>query len=543
LLTAVSRSMLLLLAVLALALGPHPSVAQAKPKPKQAAMVVDANTGTVLYDQDGDEPRFPASLTKMMTLYMLFGEIEAGRATYETPIRISARANGMAPSKLGLAVGDEIAAIDAIKVLVVKSANDIAVAVAEHIGGTEYQFARMMTERARQIGMRRTTFRNASGLPDAGQLTTARDMLTLALRLKDDYPQHYRLFSTTSVSYRGKVYKTHNTLLTGFPGMDGIKTGYTRASGFNLVSSVQTNGKWLVGAVFGGKTAKTRNAHMRSILFAALEKASTERTRPSEQRLIAVQRRAAPAAAEVAWTADTQAPKPAAPPAVAPRVVLSQIPPPVPAVRRARQSIAGVLEEEGDDSSADAAPARPADAASPPPRLDLQALRAAMSDTQDVAAASAPAGAAPARATAAPGPTDIAGLIRESIVDGVAADASARAPSTLESQARTLAASAPPSRLQGPAGGTQVAVASIGSGFEIQIGAYSSSSEAQAKLDAVRTRAASLLEGHGGVTMPMQRADRQIFRARFVSFDESTAAHTCLELRRLAIDCLVMKAD
>lgn len=252
-----------------------------------AAMVIDANTGAVLHDQSGDEQRYPASLTKMMTLYLAFEEIERGSLSYESRLTVSAAAAGVAPSKLRLKVGEDIALIDAMKALVTKSANDMAIAVAERIAGSERAFARRMTERAHAIGMKSTVFRNASGLPDPAQLTTARDMLTLGMRLQEDFPEHYKLFSMRSFTYRGKAYKTHNTLMAGYPGMDGIKTGYTRSSGFNLVSSVRRDGKWVVGAVFGGVSASVRNAHMRMIMFHAMEKASTERTRMATPVLIA----------------------------------------------------------------------------------------------------------------------------------------------------------------------------------------------------------------------------------------------------------------
>ncbi|MCC7253764.1 serine hydrolase [Hyphomicrobium sp.] len=573
-----TRSMLLLLAAGAVMLAPgfrahaeqakpakQAKQAQQAPQPKQAAIVIDANTGKVLHAQSADEARFPASLTKMMTLYMLFGEIEQGRLSYQSKIVFSERATAVAPSKLGLEVGEEITVLEAIKALVVKSANDVAVAVAEQIGGTEHQFARLMTERARQIGMTSTTFRNASGLPNPAQRSTARDMTTLALRLQDDYPHHYFLFSTTSFTFRGKTYRTHNTLMSGFPGMDGIKTGYTRASGFNLVSSVRADGKHIVGAVFGGKTAATRNAHMRSLLYTALQKASTSKTRGPQ--LIAQARPAKPPT-DAGWSAKTKASQPAKPAPTKPPAKVVQAPPPAPAVRPARDVIADVL-AEGDVSSAGPGEGTEQVAAStvtPPPRLDLEALRAAMSEAQD------DQGQAPAQMLqgGTSGPQDIAGLIRNSIVEGApdapagampVSDApAARPPSTLESQASALAfaqagalggggtsarpsrPSVPPSHLKGPMP-SQFPAAPVGAGYEIQIGAYSTAQEAQTKLELVRARAVGLLEGHSGVTLPVQRDDRQIFRARFVNFNESAASNTCLELRRLAIDCFVMKAD
>jgi D-alanyl-D-alanine carboxypeptidase len=244
--------------------------------PRAASMVVDANTGAVLHNKGGDELVYPASLTKMMTLYMTFELIELGRLNYDSKIKMTQEGADAAPSKLDLDAGEELTVVDAIKALVTKSANDVAIALAMHIGGTETNFARLMTRKARELGMQNTTFRNASGLPDPEQKTTARDMITLGLRLQDDFPRHYRLFSTRTFSFRGKTYRNHNSLLTRYQGTDGIKTGYTRASGFNLVSSVRRNGKHVVAAVFGGDTARERNAKMQSLLSSALAKASRE---------------------------------------------------------------------------------------------------------------------------------------------------------------------------------------------------------------------------------------------------------------------------
>lgn len=591
--------MLLVLAVCGLAVLPAES---ARAQNKAASMVIDANTGKVLHEQFADAPRHPASLTKMMTLYMVFSEIEAGRLSYDTKIKVSTKAAGVAPSKLELEAGDEIEVLDAVKALITKSANDMAVALAEHIGGNEVAFSRMMTERARQIGMRSTLFFNASGLPDPRQITTARDMLTLALRLQDDFPKHYRLFSLTSFTYRGKTYRSHNTLMHGFPGMDGIKTGYTRASGFNLVSSVKTDNKHIVAAVFGGKTAAARNAHMRMLLYRALEGASTERTRKGSQMLVAsarpVIKQTAVETMDVAWSTETKstetkAPKKAAEkPVKPPAKAAAKVPPPTPAVRPAppqvaaersappagRDQIAQVLSNSAPPSAPPGNGGTVVAAAQPlasPPRLDLEALREAMSEENEPQGdASATAAAPPVQASAAPGPQDIASLIRNSIVEGAptartlpnpqADAATARPPSTLDSQASALTAAyrapaqdtgslrvadagrtaspppgLPPSHLQGP----QAARAPAGSAYEIQIGAYSTAVEAQTKLEAVRTRANALLQGHTGVTIPVQRADRQMYRARFVNFNEQAASNTCLELRRLAIDCFVMKAE
>lgn len=254
---------------------------------KSAALVLDANTGAVLYSEDGDAPRHPASLTKMMTLYLTFETIESGRLSMSDRVVMSARAAGQAPSKLDMDAGDSLTVSQAIQALITKSANDVATALAEKIGGTEANFAKLMNKRAREIGMRNTHFENASGLPNDEQLTTARDMVTLGLRLQDDFPTYYTLFKTSAFTFQGKTYRNHNTLLRTYQGIDGIKTGYTRASGFNLVSSVRRGNRHVVAAVFGGASAAKRNAEMRRLLSRGLARASTERTRKPRPMLVA----------------------------------------------------------------------------------------------------------------------------------------------------------------------------------------------------------------------------------------------------------------
>ncbi len=233
---------------------------------RYAAMAVDADTGRILHAVNGDTRLYPASLTKMMTLYMAFEALDRGHITLDTRIRMSPQAAAQPPSKLGLKVGSSITVGNAIQVLVTKSANDVAVALAEALGGTESRFAAMMTERAHSLGMTRTTFRNASGLPNTGQLSTARDMATLALALLRHYPHHYRYFSIRNFTYGGHSYHNHNRLLGSYPGVDGIKTGYIRASGFNLVASAKRNGRRIVGVIYGGKTSAARNKAMAQLL-------------------------------------------------------------------------------------------------------------------------------------------------------------------------------------------------------------------------------------------------------------------------------------
>lgn len=233
---------------------------------KHAVIVVDASNGRTLYSVDSEMPRYPASLTKMMTLYMLFEALQQGRTDLTTQIPVSAYAAARPPTKIGFRPGDTIDVESAIHALVIKSANDVAVAVAEYLGGTEERFAAMMTARARQLGMRSTTFRNASGLPDPDQRTTARDMALLGMTLRARYPQYYRYFSETSFTFRGRNIRGHNDLLGRVQGVDGIKTGYVRASGFNIVTSVDSEGRRMVAVVMGGQTARARNAEVEQLI-------------------------------------------------------------------------------------------------------------------------------------------------------------------------------------------------------------------------------------------------------------------------------------
>lgn len=252
----------------------------ASEKERYAAIVVDAQTGEVLMARHADSIRYPASLTKIMTLYMTFDAIAQGRLRFSDRITISSRAAKMSPSKLGLPVGSSIRVEDAIRALVTKSANDISVALAERIAGSEKNFAAKMTRKARELGMTRTTFRNASGLPDPQQTSTARDMAKLAIALLTDFPDRYHYFGIRNFEYNGVTHRNHNRLLGEYRGLDGIKTGFINASGFNLVASAKQNGRRLIGVVFGGKTWRSRNEHMVKLLD---EGFATLATRPRMQ--------------------------------------------------------------------------------------------------------------------------------------------------------------------------------------------------------------------------------------------------------------------
>jgi len=517
--------------MLALLLAACPLIPPAHADGKSAVLVVDGNTGRVLHESAADEPRHPASLAKMMTLYLTFERIEQGRLSYQTKIRISANAAAAAPTKLELAEGEEIVLIDAIKALITKSANDLAVAIAEHIAGSEEKFAKLMTQKARQLGMAHTVFRNASGLPDEEQVTTARDMVTLALHLQDDFPQHYPLFATRTFTYGGETLHNHNTLLENFEGTDGIKTGYTRASGFNLVASVHRGRKRVVGAIFGGASATTRNAAMRTFLSLGLVKASGVKTRQPTR----------PAVAQAG---------------------------PVPVPRR--------VERPGREMASAAAPteARQGPAIeiarvrsvliAPGPAQPNTAVRAATPTGLDVAErlessrVTAAGDRAPKWTTAsAADPTMYATASGEkSMLSSVGAAGLGAAPSTLQAQAANLARGEPPiltatpSRAAGSAptllGGKPMAAGAtpVGSGaFQIQIGAYQSLAEAEKRLATARALAPGLLGKRSPVTTQVKQGEKLFYRARFAGFEATAAAGACTELKRLKIDCLVMKAQ
>ena len=248
--------------------------------PPFASYAVDANSGRVLHAQEENALRHPASVTKVMTLYLLFEQLERGRLTLETRIPVSAHAASMSPTKLGLRPGSTIRVADAIGSIVTKSANDMAVAVAEAVGGDEPSFARQMTRKAHMLGMARSNFVNASGLPADQQWTTAHDLAMLGRAIHDRYPRYFHYFSIPSFHYAGQTMPNHNHLMEQVEGMDGIKTGYTRDSGFNLLASVNRDGHWLIAVVLGGRTRLGRDRIMADIIAAEIDKCATRRTAP-----------------------------------------------------------------------------------------------------------------------------------------------------------------------------------------------------------------------------------------------------------------------
>ena len=322
---------------------------------RYSAIVIEARTGSVLIDAGADEPRFPASLTKMMTLYMVFEALRDGRTQLNSRIVMSEEAASRPPSKLGIPAGGGLTVEQAILALVTKSANDVAAAVGEHLAGSEERFAQMMTMRARSLGMTQTRFRNASGLPDWDQVTTARDMATLGRRLFTDFPNRYHYFGTVHFAWGRAQIRNHNRMLGDYDGADGIKTGFINASGFNIVTSAQRDGVRLVGATFGGSSWVERDRHMGALLDQGFSRMGVAPRAPSSVMAAAAPapRRNAPAARPVAQgntraaqVAPQQRPRPQQQVAAAPNrqnaapVAFRQTPaapPPRPAARPAQR--------------------------------------------------------------------------------------------------------------------------------------------------------------------------------------------------------------
>ncbi|MBI1384428.1 MAG: D-alanyl-D-alanine carboxypeptidase [Rhizobiales bacterium] len=443
---------------------------------KYAAVIVDANSGDVLYDANGDATRFPASLTKIMTIYIVFEMIEAGRLSLDADLLITETAARQQPTKLGLPAGARIKVRDAISALVTRSANDIAVALAENIAGTEEKFARYMTWKAQQIGMTGTVFRNASGLPDSRQVTTARDMATLGLAVMDDYPQHYHFFSQRTFTYKGRSHRNHNGLLHSYSGTDGIKTGYIRASGFNLVASVRRGPKRLVGVVMGGASAGRRNQTMRTLMNKAFERASTRPTRLRQRVPTPYLVHSPPQAGSSRLASESgERPSPAPMTIASLALAATRSPAPSPATPVALTSRV-------------AAPPIPSPAANVLPVV--ASLRAP-----------SPRAAAPAQP----------------------------APSPSEARAGTA-----------PAAPANTGPTVSGGGFHVQVGAYTTEAEALRRLANVRGTASSLLDRRDDLTMRFEKGGRAYYRARFAGFSQPEAQSTCAALKARSVECVVM---
>ncbi|MGQ2917668.1 D-alanyl-D-alanine carboxypeptidase [Rhizobium oryzihabitans] len=450
------------------------SVGTAQADPKYAGIVIDAKTGKVLYGEDPDGLRYPASLTKMMTLYLTFEALNTGRISLDSKVPVSANAAKEPPSKLGVRAGGSITVEQAILALVTRSANDMATALGEYLGGSEDRFARMMTAKARALGMTRTTYRNANGLPNTAQMTTARDQARLGIALRQHYPQYYGYFSTRTFNFGKQVIGNHNRLVGTVRGVDGIKTGYTRAAGSNLATSAQLDGRSIVAVVLGGRSSAARDATMRKLVATYLPQAS----RGGNSNLIA-QTRSAPVEEPVAVAA--------AVPSVAVAATAAGLPNSGP-VPQTRYEEAPVTAFAGSSSNA-----------------AVKAMEAATWQK----------GKDPISQPVAP---DRKLITNSTKVDNI------------------VTASTAPSVSSAPSVSARAEVSQ--GGWVIQIGASPDENSARGLLQSAQEKGGAALRSAKPFTVAFSKDGSQIYRARFGGFDgQNAAVNACNALKKKGVSC------
>jgi D-alanyl-D-alanine carboxypeptidase len=542
----------------------HHEDAEDSYSPQFSSIIVDGNSGSTLESNSPDGLRHPASLTKMMTLYLLFERLDSGKMKLDTEMSVSEHASDQDPTKLGLRPGQTIAVEDAIKGLVTRSANDAAVVIAEAIGGSEDNFARMMTRKAHALGMSRTLYRNASGLPNDEQMTTARDQSILGRALQDRFPRYYRYFSTTEFSFRGHTIHGHNHLLGSVEGVDGIKTGYTRASGFNLVTSMHRGNRFLIGVVLGGRSGGSRDATMRSLLADNLDKAATKRTVAAIS-----ERNGSDANTDVADADADHQPQPSV---QAPVQTASAAPQPPIAAGRAPRFAA----------LAEAAAAVP----SPQAKVEPAPLTNGVIQTQPIAvipgssepmkpvkvktvqvkmnqiklASAGPSQPVTPTTSAVPAahpdvPETSNAVMAKAEVEprtdmppqppghgtgnGILGVLPASSLSSPPSQ--TMANAAPASQSQSAAPDAAAKPVTVHTGWIVQVGALESEDEAQQRIEAARSQAHGLLAKADPFTETvMAKGDRKLIRARFAGLDHDQAEAVCRALKHSDISCMTV---
>ena len=565
--------------------------------PQFSSIIVDGNSGTVLTSTSPDGLRHPASLTKVMTLYLLFERLDSGKITLDTEMPVSAHAADQDPTKLGLRPGQTLRVEDAIKGMVTRSANDAAVVAGEFLGGNEDDFAKMMTRKAHALGMSRTVYRNASGLPNDEQITTARDQSTLGRAIQDRFPRYYRYFSTTAFNFRGYTITGHNHLLGSVDGVDGIKTGYTRASGFNLITSIHRGNRFLVGVVMGGRSGGSRDAIMRNLLAENITKGAATRTaaaiteRNGQDNTVDVADAdpdaAAPPQMVQARAASQQpaAPEPMAPPAMRTSPVakmtaaMAEATAAVPPTRPANQAkvdpapmTSGVIQSQpmalvpgssepmkpvrvktvqvkaGNTKLASASPAQPA----APITSSIPPATAGVPETSNAVVARAfetkvepsqPEFTPPAmRSELPPQPqghgtgNGILGVLPASSAAASQAPVQAPAPAP-QIMASAVAAPAPAAQVGGA-----TKPATVHTGWIVQVGALESEDEAQKRIEAARNGARGLLSKADPFTEPVvARDNHKLYRARFAGLERDQAEAVCRALRRSDIPCMTAR--
>ena len=489
------------------------TAADAVAAPK-SAIVVDGKTGKVLYQSDPDGLRHPASLTKMMTLFMLFGALDSGKINLNTRLKVSAFASRQSPTKLGLKPGSTIAVRDAMLGLITRSANDAAVVIAENLAGSEPAFASRMTATARSIGMTRTTFRNASGLPNPDQWTTARDMVTLGRALQERYPSYYRYFSTRSFVYNGKTIGNHNRLLGKVEGVDGIKTGYTNASGFNLVSSVKRDNRFIVASVMGGASAASRDKQMIGMIDAYMPTAYAGPAKGGSMLARMFKGKEAPAV-------DDAVPVPVAKAAPEPEPVVEQ------PVEVAALAPSPRLRPEPVQVAAPAAPVAVAKPRAQPEVIEASATAMPVAEPEPLALASEdrPSDEGP-RMVFLQGPSG------KPVASPVVVTASVAGPVPTADDDTTAAVAYEPAPARSGSGI---------SGWKVQIAAAPSEDGAQSLLAAAKAKGGKALASASPSIEAVRKGDSTFYRARFAGFETKAQARAaCDALKKRDVNCLAI---
>jgi D-alanyl-D-alanine carboxypeptidase len=548
-------------------------------EPRYSDIVVDGNSGAILHASNPDALRHPASLTKIMTLYLLFEQLEAGKLKLDSSLEVSEHAAIQAPTKLGLRDGQSIKVEDAIKGIVTRSANDAAVVVAENVAGDEETFAKLMTRKAQALGMAHTVYRNASGLPDGEQITTARDQALLGRAIQERFPRYYKYFSTRSFEFRGESIGNHNRLLGSVEGVDGIKTGYISASGFNIVTSVHRDNRYLVAVVFGGSSAGSRDSRMRELIHDHIAEAAVQHT-----ALVVAEAESKPETRPAAKSAPTSAVASAASVPLTPAAAKPEGKRPTKPETKASpasyalastSSVTVAVTPKPDSgaattvevprwaaTSAAAAPrAAPAvgseDPIHPVPVKTVMVKPGSAVQTASLAAVQLPAPAEPPAQVAAPAPTQapapapvktavlpfpppgtrpgpIAGLpshiTTASVAEPVPAAAAAPPP---------IAAPVTPAVAHNSAPAAPQTQAHVG--WMIQVGAFAAEGEAKQRLSAVQTRASRFLASADAFTETVSKGDSIWYRARFAGLGKEQAEAACNYLKHNDVACMTIK--
>ncbi len=472
-------------------------------QPSYSSIVVDANSGAIMQATNADSPRHPASLTKIMTLYLLFERLEQGRIKLNTELPVSAHAAAQSPSKLGLKPGETINVETAIRAIVTKSANDVAVIVAEALGGDEPSFARSMTAKARALGMTQTFYRNASGLPDEQQITTAHDQAILGRAIQDRFPNYYRYFATRTFEFRGHEIRNHNHLLGAIDGLDGIKTGYIHESGFNIVTSIRRANRHIIAVVFGGRSAEARDARVRSLIDNNINIAAVKRTAPpviegwetaQARKEIKEEDRTGSAPIRVA--------------AVSPPVSDAPIPGSTDPIKPT--AVKTVTVHPGTMQTAALSPL-PSDSRQLSPAVSINPANITTVATVKSEEASPVPLPVPPPASNKPG-----------------------FPGTLPAKVASADTTV-------PAGPAVEATVKSRSGWIIQVGALPDEKEAKQRLEAAQSKAKDLLGKADPFTERIEKGDKVLFRARFAGLERIQAEAACKHLKRSDIPCMMLK--